>query len=107
MALEVEDHPREPDQHREPSDKITEILPDGRPAIAHRQCKNQQHRSRGRKYERDVLSSIAELVDRVRQEDVEGQKADIRDGEHFHPDLRPPPPADRKSTRLNSSHPSI
>ena len=93
MALEMKNDAGETYENGEPSDQIAEIFPGGRPAVTGSEGDEQNDWRRSREEQRNVLRLIAELVDGVREEDVEGEEADVRDHEHFDPKLRTKPPA--------------
>src|SRR5579859_1591452 len=89
----MKNHSGESDKNRHPGDEIAEIFPNLGPAVAQRERKNQNERGDRGEEQRNVFGVIAELIDRVRQVDVEGEKADVKDGKEFDPDLRAEEPA--------------
>ena len=76
----MKDNAGEADDDRDPADEMAEIFPDRGPAIADGEREDQEEGRARREKKRDILSLIAELIDRMREEDVEGEEADVGGG---------------------------
>jgi len=77
---------------RDIADDLAENVPNHGPAAAKPEGDDQRHGRGGGKKERQIFRRLPELIDVMGEENVEGQKPDIEDGEQLNPKLGLIPP---------------
>src|SRR5262249_45424382 len=89
----MKDHSGASDNEGAGPNNKPQIFPESRPAIAHGQCDHQNNRGTRGEKEGNVFRAIAELIDGMREENIEGQKSDIQNREDLNPYHPAGPPA--------------